>query len=146
MLRRYTTSSFSGHSTSPRPRCYTSEGNGFALPGQKHLYPLHHHSRTQTRGRSNIASLAYILRFFLCNTFFSSRQTRSQGTFYLGLWPAFGHGLHIIGRNKLDVRNGLLARISPLLVLARMCLCENAVPMVPVRVLEVECHLPALGL
>ena len=146
MLRRYTTSSLSGYSTSPRPRCYTSEGNGFALPGQKHIYPLHHHSRTQTRGRSNIASLAHILRFFpLQHLLFSTNTFSGHFLFgFIGL-PS-GMACILSEGNKLDVRNGLLARISPLLVLAKMCLCENAVPMVPVRVLEVEHHLPTLGL
>jgi hypothetical protein len=70
MLRRYTTSSFSGYSTCYRPRCYKSEGKAVAcsLP-RKHIYPLHHHSRTQTRGRSNTASLA--------NTFDSSLSLSS---------------------------------------------------------------------
>jgi hypothetical protein len=101
MLRRYTTSSFSGYSTCYRPRCYTSEGKAFALPGQKPIYPLHHHSRTQTRGRSNIASLAYILRFFSLQHLSSLFDKHTCRALFIWVyWPASGHGLHIIGRKQ----------------------------------------------
>jgi hypothetical protein len=90
---------FSGYSTFHRPRCYKSEGGPFAssLP-RKHIYPLHHHSRTQTRGRSNTASLAtlsiifFLFLHFLINTF--------SGHISFCTYPCRGHGSHNIGRKQ----------------------------------------------
>jgi hypothetical protein len=145
MLRRYTTSSFSGHSTSPRPRCYTSEGKAFAPPGQKHIYPLHHHSRTQTRGRSNIASLVTFFDSFFAtpSSLLDKHVLRALFIWVYGLPP--GMVCTSSEGNKLDARHGILTRTSPLLV-SKMSLSRKPMPVVPVRVLEVECHLPTLGL
>ena len=99
MLRRYT-NPFSDHSTSSRPRCYKSEGKALALPCKKHIYPLHHHSRNQTRGRSNTASLATPSILFFRHLS-SLLDHHVLGVFFhLGYYHVFGHGKRVTGRNQ----------------------------------------------
>jgi hypothetical protein len=113
MLRRYT-NLFSDHSTFPRPRCYKSEEKAFAFPCKKpHISPASYHSRTQTRGRSNTASLATFRLFshhtfllFLVNTF--SEHCLFGSTSCLRAWSA-----DYWKENKLDARSGLFTQFSP---------------------------------
>lgn len=87
--------------------CHKSVRKDFHLSLQNQ-YPLHHHSRSQTRGRSKTASsLATLFRFFFfSSSFFSSWSTRSQGTYVI--WVLFileGHEFaDYMEGNKLDAR------------------------------------------
>jgi hypothetical protein len=82
MLRRYTTSSFSGYSTCYRPRCYKSEGKAVAcsLPRKRHISPASSFANPDARTVEHCIA-RYTSDSFLYTTFFTSRQTRSQGNF-----------------------------------------------------------------
>jgi hypothetical protein len=67
---------------------------------EKDIYPLHHHSRTQTRGRSNTASLATLLILFFTQPFSLLDKHVLRAISFGLFWPAFGHGMQVIGRKQ----------------------------------------------
>ena len=67
---------------------------------KKHIYPLHHHSRNQTRGRSNTASLATPSVLFFRHLS-SLLDHHVLGVFFhLGYYHVFWHGKRVTGRNQ----------------------------------------------
>ena len=124
-----------------RAWCHKSEGKVFAFPCQKHIYPLHHHSRTQTRGRSNIASLAT----FSIITFFLFVVDTLSGHFFIcsslmpRAWSAWYYRKEQAGREEWSFHANFAFTYS----VEGGAVTERALPVVPVRVWRyiVTCQL-----